>query len=201
MLCSCSWLSGVQGVDRPRGGGRPSGGHLGCFRPRLCGRKSWVEGLGPLMKAGSPPWPRPSHRQLLGARAPRSLPSVSPVGTAIRRESPRPPPSQVYYLGEGEASRRWLQQEQNNKAKLCLSHVKAVASHVLARHPATTPLLWDDMLRGVPEDQLTGQLSGRDRASAKLCRLGRRQAHLLDLTQRAVPQRRVRHLGVRQRWV
>lgn len=62
---------------------------------------------------------------------------------------------EVYYLGEGEASRRWLQQEQNTKAKLCLSHVKAVASHVLARHPATTPLLWDDMLRGVPEDQLT----------------------------------------------
>ncbi|XP_039715366.1 hexosaminidase D isoform X5 [Pteropus medius] len=62
---------------------------------------------------------------------------------------------EVYYLGEGEASRRWLQQEQNTKAKLCLSHVKAVASHVLARHPATMPLLWDDMLRGVPEDQLT----------------------------------------------
>ncbi|XP_036078590.1 hexosaminidase D isoform X4 [Rousettus aegyptiacus] len=63
---------------------------------------------------------------------------------------------EVYYLGEGEASRRWLQQEQNTKAKLCLSHVQAVASHVLARHPATTPLLWDDMLRAVPEDQLTG---------------------------------------------
>ncbi|XP_036078589.1 hexosaminidase D isoform X2 [Rousettus aegyptiacus] len=62
---------------------------------------------------------------------------------------------EVYYLGEGEASRRWLQQEQNTKAKLCLSHVQAVASHVLARHPATTPLLWDDMLRAVPEDQLT----------------------------------------------
>ncbi|XP_039715364.1 hexosaminidase D isoform X3 [Pteropus medius] len=65
---------------------------------------------------------------------------------------------EVYYLGEGEASRRWLQQEQNTKAKLCLSHVKAVASHVLARHPATMPLLWDDMLRGVPEDQLTALL-------------------------------------------
>lgn len=87
---------------------------------------------------------------------------VSPVGTVMRRESPHPPSSQVYYLGEGEASRRWLQQEQNTKAKLCLSHLKAVASHVLARHPATMPLLWDDMLRGVPEDQLTGQLSRRD---------------------------------------
>lgn len=86
---------------------------------------------------------------------------MSLAGTATRSETPRPPSSQVYYLGEGEASRRWLRQEQNTKAKLCLSHVQAVASHVLARHPATTPLLWDDMLRAVPEDQLTGQLSGR----------------------------------------
>nr|XP_019591171.1 PREDICTED: hexosaminidase D isoform X4 [Rhinolophus sinicus] len=63
---------------------------------------------------------------------------------------------EVYYLGEGEASRQWLQQqEQNTKARLCLSHMKAVASHVLARHPATKPLVWDDMLRDIPEDQLS----------------------------------------------
>ncbi|KAM9597813.1 hexosaminidase D isoform 1-T1 [Trichechus inunguis] len=61
---------------------------------------------------------------------------------------------EVYYLGEGEASRQWLQQEHNSKAKLCLSHVRAVASRVLARHPATTPLVWDDMLRDMPEDLL-----------------------------------------------
>lgn len=61
---------------------------------------------------------------------------------------------EVYYLGEGEASRQWLQQEHNSKAKLCLSHVAAVARHVQARHPATTPLVWDDMLRDVPEGQL-----------------------------------------------
>lgn len=72
---------------------------------------------------------------------------------------------QVYYLGEGEASRQWLQQEQNTKAKLCLSHVSAVASHVLARHPATAPLVWDDMLRDIPEDQLSGELGRRGRAS------------------------------------
>lgn len=64
---------------------------------------------------------------------------------------------QVYYLGEGETSRQWLQQEQNTTATLCLSHVRAVASHVRARHPATTPLVWDDMLRDIPEDQLSGQ--------------------------------------------
>lgn len=34
--------------------------------------------------------------------------------------------------------------------------MKAVACHVLARHPATTPLVWDDMLRAIPEDQLSG---------------------------------------------
>ncbi|KAM6164684.1 hexosaminidase D [Rhynchocyon petersi] len=61
---------------------------------------------------------------------------------------------EVYFLGEGEASRRWLQQEQNSKAKLCLSHMRAVASHVLTRHPATRPLVWDDMLRDIPEDLL-----------------------------------------------
>ncbi|XP_045840685.1 hexosaminidase D isoform X2 [Meles meles] len=65
---------------------------------------------------------------------------------------------EVYYLGEGETSRRWLQQEHNTKARLCLSHIKAVACHVLARHPATRPLVWDDMLRAIPEDQLSALL-------------------------------------------
>uniref|UniRef100_A0A2K5RX16 Hexosaminidase D n=1 Tax=Cebus imitator TaxID=2715852 RepID=A0A2K5RX16_CEBIM len=63
---------------------------------------------------------------------------------------------EVYYLGEGEASRRWLQQEQNSTGKLCLSHMQAVASHVRARRPGVTPLVWDDMLRELPEDQLAG---------------------------------------------
>lgn len=62
---------------------------------------------------------------------------------------------EVYYLGEGEASRQWLQQEENTTATLCLSHVKAVASQVRARHPATTPLVWDDMLRDIPKEQLS----------------------------------------------
>ncbi|PNI21490.1 HEXDC isoform 5, partial [Pan troglodytes] len=61
---------------------------------------------------------------------------------------------EVYYLGEGEASRRWLQQEQNSTGKLCLSHMRAVASRVKARRPSVTPLVWDDMLPDLPEDQL-----------------------------------------------
>lgn len=28
---------------------------------------------------------------------------------------------------------------------------------MLARHPATRPLVWDDMLRAIPEDQLSGR--------------------------------------------
>ncbi|XP_077022411.1 hexosaminidase D isoform X2 [Tamandua tetradactyla] len=63
---------------------------------------------------------------------------------------------EVYYLGEGEASRRWLQREQGSKSQLCLAHVRAVAAHLLARHPTTRPLLWDDMLRDIPEDGLAG---------------------------------------------
>ncbi|XP_055448565.1 hexosaminidase D [Psammomys obesus] len=61
---------------------------------------------------------------------------------------------EVYYLGEGETSKQWLQQEQNSLVKLCLSHMQAVASHVWAQYPGTTPLVWDDMLRDIPQEQL-----------------------------------------------
>ncbi|XP_034360769.1 hexosaminidase D isoform X3 [Arvicanthis niloticus] len=61
---------------------------------------------------------------------------------------------EVYYLGEGETSKQWLQQEQNSHSKLCLSHMQAVASHVLTQHPGVTPLVWDDMLRDIPPEQL-----------------------------------------------
>ncbi|KAM5272700.1 hexosaminidase D [Ctenodactylus gundi] len=61
---------------------------------------------------------------------------------------------EVYYLGEGEASRQWLQQEQNSLTKLCLSHVRAVASHALAQHPGLAVLVWDDMLRDIPPEEL-----------------------------------------------
>ena len=50
-----------------------------------------------------------------------------------------------------------MQQEPNSKAKLCLSHMEVVASHMRARYPTTTPLMWDDMLRDIPEDQLSGR--------------------------------------------
>lgn len=100
------------------------------------------------------------HCRLLPCRAPRTRTAAwsLPGGRAAGPEADSLPSLlQVYYLGEGEASRQWLQQEQNTTAALCLSHVKAVASHVRTRHPSTTPLVWDDMLRDIPEDQLSGQ--------------------------------------------
>ncbi|XP_064890682.1 hexosaminidase D isoform X5 [Columba livia] len=61
---------------------------------------------------------------------------------------------EVYYLGEGEESKQWLQQQGNTPEKLCLSHIKAVASCVASSYPAVTPIVWDDMLRGMSEETL-----------------------------------------------
>ncbi|XP_077183735.1 hexosaminidase D [Paroedura picta] len=61
---------------------------------------------------------------------------------------------EVYYLGEGEESKQWLQQEENTIEKLCLVHLKAVASHVVSTHPTVKPIVWDDMLRGINEETL-----------------------------------------------
>ncbi|XP_039356977.1 hexosaminidase D isoform X2 [Mauremys reevesii] len=62
---------------------------------------------------------------------------------------------EVYYLGEGEESKQWLQKEENSIEKLCLSHMKAVASCMVSSHPEVKPIVWDDMLRGVSEETLT----------------------------------------------
>ncbi|XP_072737587.1 hexosaminidase D isoform X3 [Ciconia boyciana] len=61
---------------------------------------------------------------------------------------------EVYYLGEGEESKQWLQQQDNTPEKLCLSHIKAVASCVTSSYPTVTPIVWDDMLRGISEETL-----------------------------------------------
>ncbi|KAM6194080.1 LOW QUALITY PROTEIN: hexosaminidase D [Sarcoramphus papa] len=61
---------------------------------------------------------------------------------------------EVYYLGEGEESKQWLQQQDNTPEKLCLSHIKAVASCVASSYPTVTPVVWDDMLRGISEETL-----------------------------------------------
>lgn len=63
---------------------------------------------------------------------------------------------QVYYLGEGEESKQWLQQQDNTPEKLCLSHIKAVATCLASSYPRVTPIVWDDMLRGMSEETLAG---------------------------------------------
>lgn len=67
---------------------------------------------------------------------------------------------QVYYLGEGEESKEWLQQRGNTPEKLCLFHIKAVASYVVSSYPTVTPIVWDDMLRGISEETLAGVSPG-----------------------------------------
>lgn len=119
----------------------------------------WLGHLGLLPSGCCEPPEDPRSR--VGTRCRRRAPSAAPphgqlAPVSLHRDKPALGSPQVYYLGEGEASRRWLQQEHNTKARLCLSHMKAVACHVLARHPATRPLVWDDMLRAIPEDQLAG---------------------------------------------
>ncbi|NXQ32234.1 HEXDC Hexosaminidase, partial [Alaudala cheleensis] len=61
---------------------------------------------------------------------------------------------EVYYLGEGEESRQWLQQQGNTPEKLCLSHIRAVATCLASCYPMVTPIVWDDMLRGISEQTL-----------------------------------------------
>ncbi|NXM87150.1 HEXDC Hexosaminidase, partial [Oenanthe oenanthe] len=61
---------------------------------------------------------------------------------------------EVYYLGEGEESKQWLQQQDNTPEKLCLSHIKAVATCLASSYPMVTPIMWDDMLRGMSEETL-----------------------------------------------
>uniref|UniRef100_A0A8C6YG71 beta-N-acetylhexosaminidase n=1 Tax=Naja naja TaxID=35670 RepID=A0A8C6YG71_NAJNA len=72
---------------------------------------------------------------------------------------------EVYYLGEGEESKEWLQQEENTIEKLCLAHMKAVASHIVSTHPTVKPIVWDDMLRRMSKETL------RDSGLAQLIEL------------------------------
>lgn len=54
---------------------------------------------------------------------------------------------EVFFLGEGEESKMWLKEDQNHVDTLFLSHVKAVAQHIVATYEGVKPIIWDDMLR------------------------------------------------------
>ncbi|GCB71112.1 hypothetical protein scyTo_0001461 [Scyliorhinus torazame] len=61
---------------------------------------------------------------------------------------------EVYYLGEGEESKKLFETGQTNIDCLFLSHVKAVASYIITARPDVKPIFWDDMLRNISEEQL-----------------------------------------------
>ncbi|XP_043940950.1 hexosaminidase D [Protopterus annectens] len=61
---------------------------------------------------------------------------------------------EVFFLGEGEESKMCLKQGQNHVDRLFLSHVKAVAQHIVTAYQGVKPIIWDDMLRDSPEDHI-----------------------------------------------
>uniref|UniRef100_A0A3B4BH42 beta-N-acetylhexosaminidase n=1 Tax=Periophthalmus magnuspinnatus TaxID=409849 RepID=A0A3B4BH42_9GOBI len=61
---------------------------------------------------------------------------------------------EVYLLGEGEESRRWLRTSGRSVEQLFLSHVTAVARAVKTAWPHLTVLMWDDMMRDMSQDTL-----------------------------------------------
>lgn len=54
---------------------------------------------------------------------------------------------EVYMLGQGEQSRKWLESHDGSVAALFLSHVTRVARAVKMAWPQLTLLMWDDMMR------------------------------------------------------
>ncbi|KAJ7987852.1 hypothetical protein DPEC_G00330860 [Dallia pectoralis] len=61
---------------------------------------------------------------------------------------------EVYLLGEGEESRRWLCTPGRTVQQLFLSHVTQVATAVRETWPNINVIMWDDMLRGMDLDTL-----------------------------------------------
>ncbi|XP_063817138.1 hexosaminidase D isoform X1 [Pseudophryne corroboree] len=62
---------------------------------------------------------------------------------------------EVYYLGEGEESKKYFSENGHSVEDLFLSHLKKVASHVVSSYPGVKPIAWDDMLRGACAQTLT----------------------------------------------
>ncbi|XP_041714600.1 hexosaminidase D isoform X1 [Coregonus clupeaformis] len=63
---------------------------------------------------------------------------------------------EVYLLGEGEESRRWLSTPGRTVQQLFLSHVTRVAKGVREAWPNLNMIMWDDMLRGMDHNTLKG---------------------------------------------
>ncbi|XP_053565755.1 hexosaminidase D [Bombina bombina] len=61
---------------------------------------------------------------------------------------------EVYYLGEGEESQQQRSELSLSVEDIFLSHLRAVAAHVVTSYPGVTPIAWDDMLRGASAQAL-----------------------------------------------
>ncbi|CAL8282618.1 unnamed protein product [Merluccius merluccius] len=61
---------------------------------------------------------------------------------------------EVYMLGEGEESKRWLSTPGHTVEQLFLSHVTRVGRAIKEAWPHLNIVMWDDMLRGMSHDTL-----------------------------------------------
>lgn len=66
---------------------------------------------------------------------------------------------QVYMLGEGEESKEWLSIPGHSIDQLFLSHVTKVAKGIRETYPRLGVIMWDDMLRNMTSDTITGELT------------------------------------------
>ncbi|KAM3921928.1 hexosaminidase D [Leptodactylus fuscus] len=62
---------------------------------------------------------------------------------------------EVYYLGEGEESKKYLSETGLAVEDLFMCHLKKVAAHVVSTYPGVRPIAWDDMLRSASAQTLT----------------------------------------------
>ncbi|KAM4034088.1 hexosaminidase D isoform 2-T2 [Anomaloglossus baeobatrachus] len=62
---------------------------------------------------------------------------------------------EVYYLGEGEESKKYLSESGQTVEDLFMCHLKKVAAHVVSTYPGVKLIAWDDMLRGASAQKLT----------------------------------------------
>lgn len=64
----------------------------------------------------------------------------------------------VYILGEGEESKQWLASPGRTVEQLFLSHVTKVAKAIKAAWPQMNIIMWDDMMRGMSQETLKGEV-------------------------------------------
>lgn len=65
----------------------------------------------------------------------------------------------VYILGEGEESKQWLASPGRTVEQLFLSHVTKVAKAIKNAWPQMSIIMWDDMMRGMSQDTLKGEVA------------------------------------------